>query len=82
MEISELIQQRQNINSNICKCLISQLADIKVSAENMCECATDIRGQGYSTFLQSREDFICKINDLQQQLQMSANINTSHTKSV
>ena len=76
MLLKDLIQKRQSITCDIIQCIQDQVTGIKVSAEHMIECATNIKGQGYSTFMSSREEFLSKIEGLSEQLRDSAIINT------
>lgn len=76
MNLVELVQKRQNVNCDIIDCIKDQITNIKLSAENMIECATNIKGQGYSLFMQSREDFLEKIDSLKEQIDVSADINS------
>lgn len=65
--IGDLLKQKNVLNRDIMKCLDEELSNLKQSADNMAECATNMRGQGYQTFIQSREDFIEKVKNLQKQ---------------
>lgn len=75
MELQELVQKRQDICCDIINCLQEQITNIKVSAEEMIECATNIKGQGYSMFMRSREQFLEQIDALQRQVSLSGDIN-------
>jgi hypothetical protein len=75
MNLTELIQARQNITCDIIKYMRNEITNIKVCADEMIECATNIQGQGYSTFIRTREEFLDKIDALKQQLELSADIN-------
>jgi hypothetical protein len=76
MQLNDLVQQRQELTCAILNCLQEQITSIKISAEEMVECATNIKGQGYSMFINARESFLDKIDSLQKQLENSAVINT------
>jgi hypothetical protein len=75
MNLNTLVQARQNITCDIIDILKSEVTNIKVCAEDMIECATNIKGQGYTAFIHSREEFLDKINSLYSQLELSADIN-------
>lgn len=60
--ISELKQQRDNINNSLLKKLLEDKILIRTLADNMAEAATNIQGQGYSVFLNSREIFLSEID--------------------
>ena len=75
MILKNLVQQRHNINCDIIECLQDDIRNIKILAETMVECATNIKGQGYSTFISAREDFLSSIDSLYQQIEDSAGIN-------
>lgn len=76
MNFNELVEKKHALNSEIMNHLIDQVFNIKEAAEYMSECATDMRGQGYSVFLQARENFLQKINEFQVQLGAKYKINT------
>lgn len=76
MLLNELVQKRQDLSCDILKCLHEEVLSIKLSAEDMLECATNIKGQGYSMFIKSRETFLAKIDSLQDQITASMHINT------
>lgn len=77
MIFAELIEKRQNLNRDIFKCLLDDVSEIRCLAENMSECATDIKGQGFSTFIQARESFLYKIDVFQKQLEITTNTHDS-----
>lgn len=56
--VQELIDQKKNINCKILGCIENDIVALKIAAENMVECATNIKGQGYVSFIQSRETFM------------------------
>lgn len=76
MILTELLQKRRDLNSSIVGCLRDDIIDIRVTAEHMVECATNIRGHGYSEFIHTREEFIEKIDKLINQLDHGALLNT------
>ena len=79
--LDELLQQKEVINLAILKSLEERVLSIRTAAENMVECATNIKGQGYITFIQSRDDFLNRVEHLQEELTKSSdamNIN-KHT---
>ena len=78
MTLQEMIQKRQDITCDILKCLQKEVTEIKVSAEYMIECATNIKGQGYSTFISSRQDFLDRIDNLSSELLESSNSTCKH----
>lgn len=75
MCLLELLKQRQVLQCSILKELDDEVVGIKVAAEYMVECATNIKGQGYSNFMSAREDFITKIDKLHDQLGVSIDLN-------
>jgi superoxide dismutase len=68
--ITTLIEKRNDVSNDLHHCIVEQFDMVKQSAENMAECATNIRGHGYTVFIESREDFLRKIDSLQQYLEM------------
>jgi hypothetical protein len=76
MRLQELVQQRANLNCAILQELQDDIRNIKLLGENMVECATNIKGQGYSSFMAARETFISKIDDLHSQLEDCLIINS------
>lgn len=76
MKLQQMVQQRQDLNCDILSELKNAVVEIKMTAEDMIECATNIKGQGYSMFIRSRENFLDKIDMLQQQLETCLSINS------
>lgn len=76
--VTELIDQRKSINDKILGCLESDIVAVKIAAESMAECATDIKGQGYASFMQSREAFMDTVEKLHEHIIRSLNISTHH----
>ena len=56
--LQNLIKQRSDILNNMILQLDRDTADLAVKAENMAECATNIKGQGYCSFITAREEFL------------------------
>lgn len=76
--VKELVDQRKGIEHKILSCIESDIIAVKIAAENMVECATDIKGQGYSCFMQSRETFMETVEKLHDHILRSLNIDTHH----
>ena len=76
MVLFDLVQARHNIQCNILQELNNEVIAIKVAAEDMIECATNIKGQGYSNFINSREVFLSKIDELHNQIVSCIDINS------
>ena len=72
--LSNLFEQKQILNRAILKSLQDEVVSIRLAAENMAECATNIKGQGYLSFINSREEFLNKVDHLQQELTKNANV--------
>jgi hypothetical protein len=66
--MKSLIRQKEEIDKNILMYLEEEVLNIKLSAEDMVECATNMRGQGYTTFLVSRERFIKNVDKLSSEI--------------
>ena len=64
MSLKELLVKRETLQGEIVTCLEDELSDIKSAADNMVECATNMKGQGYSSFIASREEFLGKVEKL------------------
>lgn len=64
--IHSFIEQKNQLNQNIKQLLRDEIVDVKLSAEEMVECATNLSGQGYSCFMLARENFLEKIDKLQE----------------
>lgn len=73
MKLQELIQQKDNLNYNMLNYLIEQITSIQISAENMTECATNIKGQGYISFIDSRNLFLSKIDNIKDEIRSIIN---------
>lgn len=70
--LQQLIKERQELNCSILSILEAEVTAIKIAADNMAECATNIKGQGYSMFIRSREDLMEKIDKLRIELSASS----------
>lgn len=75
MELKQLLNNRQVIEQNIAVCMRQELTSIKVDAENLVECAINMRGQGYSTFITAREDFLNRLETLACKFEKYSDIN-------
>jgi len=73
MIVKELVDQKRSIDDRILGCIESDIVAVKVAAENMAECATDIKGQGYACFMQSRESFMETVEKLHEHILRSLN---------
>lgn len=73
MELNTMLKKRYDLNCMILKTLNEQLLIIKVLAEDMIEKATNIRGQGYPLFINSRDTFFDKIDSLEKQIESCYN---------
>jgi len=64
MTLTQLKHEQTKIN----ECLIKQFREdnelIRTMAEHMAECATNIQGQGYTTFIYSRDIFLKKLDTM------------------
>ena len=66
--LSNLFEQKQILNLAILKSLLDEVVCIRLAAEDMVECATNIKGQGYTSFINSREEFLKKIDHFEKEL--------------
>lgn len=66
--VKELIDQKKGIDCKILGCIESDIIALKIAAENMVECATNIKGQGYISFIQSREAFMETVEKLHESI--------------
>jgi hypothetical protein len=71
MDLNQMLNARQQLNADIVNCLAEEVSQIRALADHMSECATNIKGQGYSTFVQARDDFMSKIDKFQEQLEIT-----------
>lgn len=78
MLLLDLVKQRQDLQCSILKELNNEVLTIKLAADYMVECATNIKGQGYSSFINAREEFLSRIDALQQQITASIDLNCGH----
>lgn len=62
MAIRDLMQQRSEILTKMAQQVHSDVGELARKAEHMAECATDIRGQGYSCFIAAREEFFTTLD--------------------
>ena len=58
MCLQELINKRYDIHLQLIEQMKLDTTMLAVKAENMAECATNIKGQGYSSFMAARDDFM------------------------
>jgi hypothetical protein len=72
--LDNLLEQKLSLNRAIVRSLREEVLSIKLAAENMAECATNIKGQGYLTFINSRENFLSKIDLFEKELTKNADI--------
>jgi hypothetical protein len=73
--LQQLVAQRNLIYGEIIDYISTELLNIMTAGENMAECATNIQGHGYFAFISSREQFLEKTRNLQQELE-TLNIRT------
>ena len=65
MGIESLKKQRDGINEQILAHMKQDASLLKVLADNMAECATNIQGQGYGSFVIARETFLSEVDRIQ-----------------
>lgn len=68
MSLYQLMNKRLITQQEICTYLQDSLYRIKILADNMAECATDIKGQGYTSFVSARSEFIDLVDRLHDEL--------------
>ena len=66
MGLQDLLNQRYSIHMQLVKQLREDTDLLATKAETMAECATNIKGQGYSSFMTARDDFIKYLNDFRE----------------
>lgn len=57
-----LIKERSEVLQRMQEQVKIDVQQIKCKAEHMVECATQISGHGYRSFIESREDFLKELN--------------------
>lgn len=65
MPITTLKKQRDDINSQMIDHLKKDTALLKTLADSMAECATNIHGHGYVTFVAARDEFLSQVDRIQ-----------------
>ena len=70
VSIKELIQRQNEFLNELHLQMCEDLKTIVSLAENMTECATNIKGQGYQSFIKSREEFIGSVNSFERDYRM------------
>lgn len=64
MGLQELRAKQEQLQNQMLKQIKEDSILLRVLADNMAECATNIQGQGYATFLQARENFLTELDRL------------------
>lgn len=68
MDLETLVNERNIAYRKICEYVSEQIGLVMMSGEHMAECATNIKGQGYSQFISSREAFLDQARSLQKEI--------------
>lgn len=58
MGLTELIEKHDTIHQNLLVRLGDEVSDIRSLADTMAECATNMHGHGYVSFINAREEFM------------------------
>lgn len=69
MCLQHLIEAREELQHKICQHLIDQLRNLTLAGENMAECATNIQGHGYSSFILARDFFMEQTRNLREEIE-------------
>ena len=64
MTITNLLQQKHHINESIAKKMKDDTDELIRLADAMAEAATSVQGQGYSAFINAREQFLTTIRSM------------------
>lgn len=67
MCLQELMIQRDSIYVQLLNQINDDSANLMVLADNMAECATNMQGQGYLTFIAARENFLREVSRLREE---------------
>ena len=67
MNITDLIDQKRFINDAILKQMADDTEELIDLADAMAEAATNVQGQGYTSFIQARDNFVSSIKAKNQQ---------------
>lgn len=62
MCLQELMKKRYDIHNQLVLQVHKDTDELAQMAENMAECATNIKGQGYISFIQARDNFMKQLN--------------------
>lgn len=66
---TNLLQKLNTLNGELHDYVMLEFINIKICAENMAECATNMKGHGYAVFMAARNEFFAKIDALQKYLE-------------
>jgi hypothetical protein len=66
--LDKLLDVKQKLNNSILQCFKDDVKSIKIAAETMAECATNIKGHGYLSFINSRDEFFKKVDLLEEEI--------------
>lgn len=64
MTLTQLKKEQMKINNGFIEQIRGDTIVLRTLADNMAECATNIRGQGYTTFLSSRDTFLKSLDNM------------------
>ena len=78
MGLQELVTKRVTAQNDLCCYVHDALYRIKVLADNMAESATDIRGQGYISFVTSRSEFLDEVDRLHEEISTVCKCNSAN----
>ena len=62
MYLQELLKHKDALHAQIVKQIETDSDSLKTLADNMAECASNMNGQGYNSFIASRESFLSDLN--------------------
>ena len=64
MTMQQLMADQKAFTQRLCEQMKKDHTTVKQLAEDMAECATNIRGQGYSAFMDARNRFLTQIEKM------------------
>jgi superoxide dismutase len=61
MFLQDLIKQQNTLHAKIVDQIENDTQTLQTLADNMAECASNMQGQGYSSFINARENFLSEL---------------------
>lgn len=68
MCLKELMQRRAELLNQLASQIYEDTTELILKAECMAECATNIKGQGYTAFISAREDFLHSVENFRKEI--------------